>query len=124
MKLTNYEIYSYAKALTTAFEDLAQPLPVKVNFFIQKNRATLLDLAQEIEKARLDIAAAFGQLNQETQQYIIPSERLQEANEELNDLFNLEQEVQIYTFPITSFKDDFVLTMEQMDAIMFMIECE
>lgn len=124
MKLTNFEIYSYAKALATAFENVAQPLPVKVNFFIQKNRATLINLAQEIEKARLDIAATFGELDQETKQYIIPSEKLSDANEELNDLFSLEQEVQIYTFPITSFKDDFVLTMEQMDAIMFMIECE
>lgn len=124
MKLTNFEIYSYAKALATAFENVAQPLPVKVNFFIQKNRATLINLAQEIEKARLDIATTFGELDQETKQYIIPSEKLSDANEELNDLFSLEQEVQIYTFPITSFKDDFVLTMEQMDAIMFMIECE
>jgi hypothetical protein len=31
-------------------------LPAKINFAIQKNKTTLLSLAQDIEKARLEIA--------------------------------------------------------------------
>jgi hypothetical protein len=41
---------------------------------------------------------------------------------ELNDLFALEQEVQIYTINIDSFGDDLTITTAQMEAIMFMIE--
>ena len=34
MKLTNAQIYSYATALTDAFQDTTQKLPIKVNFYL------------------------------------------------------------------------------------------
>ena len=120
--MKNYEIYQHAEALVKVFNNLSQPLPVKVNFYLQKNRAKLVELAQEIDQARLNIAASFGTLDEKTQQYVIPSENLQAANDEVNDLFNLDQDVKIYKVSLDSFKDDFVLTIEQMEAIMFMIE--
>jgi hypothetical protein len=47
---------------------------------------------------------------------------MEEASKELNDLFNLEQDVQIYTINIDSFGDDLTITTAQMEAIMFMID--
>jgi hypothetical protein len=47
---------------------------------------------------------------------------MESATNELNDLFNLEQEVQIYMVNIDSFSDDLTITTAQMEAIMFMIE--
>jgi hypothetical protein len=47
---------------------------------------------------------------------------MEDANKELNDLFNLEQEVQIYTINIDNLSDDITITTAQMEAIMFMIE--
>jgi hypothetical protein len=47
---------------------------------------------------------------------------MEEASKELSDLFNLKQDVQIYTINIDSFGDDLTITTAQMEAIMFMID--
>ena len=122
MKLTNNEIYSHANQLLEAFQDNNQKLPIKINFYLQKNKNTLIALAQEIEKTRVEIAQSYGELNQETQQFVVPPEKVIEASKELNDLFNLEQDVNIYMINIDSLSDDYAMTTAQMEAIMFMIE--
>lgn len=122
MKLTNNEIYSHANKLMEVFQDNTQKLPIKINFYLQKNKNTLTALAQEIEKTRIEIARSYGELNEEMQQFIIPPEKIAEASKELNDLFNLEQDVNIYMINIDSLSDDYAMTTAQMEAIMFMIE--
>lgn len=122
MKLTNNEIYMHTQNLMMAFEDKEQKLPIKISFYLQKNKNTLLQLAQDIEKSRIEIAQSYGVLDEETSQYVIPPEKMEEASQELNDLFNLEQDVQIYTINIDSFGDDLIITTAQMEAIMFMID--
>lgn len=122
MKLTNNEIYSHANKLMEVFQDNSQKLPIKINFYLQKNKNTLLTLAQEIEKTRMEIARSYGELNEETQQFIIPPDKIPEASKELNDLFNLEQDVNIYMVNIDSLSDDYAMTTAQMEAIIFMIE--
>lgn len=122
MKLTNAQIYTYATALATAFQDTTQKLPIKVNFYLQKNKTTLTSLAQDIENARLDLIRANGELNEEGTSYRIPKEKVEEVQKELNDLFALEQDVNIYTISIDSLSDDLTLTTGQMEAIMFMID--
>ena len=122
MKLTNTQIYNYANNLIRAFNDEQQKLPIKISFYLQKNKNTLLQLAQDIEASRIEIAKTYGTLDEETSQYIIPAEKMEDANKELNDLFNLEQDVQIYTINIDSLSDDITITTAQMEAIMFMIE--
>jgi hypothetical protein len=90
MKMTNNEIYTRATALAEAFQDGSQKLPIKVNFYLQKNKAALLALAQDIEKSRIEIAETYGTLDTETSQYVIPAEKMADAAKELEDLFNLE----------------------------------
>ena len=122
MKLTNLQIYNYAQQLAGAFMDGEQRLPVKLNFFIQKNKSTLISLAQDIEKARMEIAQNYGELNEEGTQYIVKPENMETVSKEINDLFSLEQEVNIGMIKADSLSDDFSLTTAQMEAIMFMIE--
>ena len=122
MLLTNQEIYNYAIALNTAFVDDTQRLPVKINFYLQKNKNTLLTMAQEIEESRMEIVREYGSLDEESGQYIIPKESVDTASKELEDLFALEQEVNICKIDINSFNDDIMFTTGQMEAIMFMIE--
>lgn len=121
MKMTNYEIYTTTKALEEAFSDNSQYLPIKISFFIQKNKANLLKLAQAIDVARLDIVRNYGQLDEESEQFIVPTEQIDIANNELSDLFNIEQEVEIHKIDIDAFPDDISLTNAQMEALMFMI---
>ena len=121
MKLTNQQIYNHAQNINRVFTDMKVYLPVKVNFFLQKNSQLLLKLAQEIEEARLSIFQTYGDLTEDKTQYIIPSEKIPAASQEIEDLFSIEQEVDIVKFSIESF-NNIELSLEQMNAIMFMIE--
>lgn len=121
MKMTNNEIYAHARQLMQAFQDGDQKLPIKVNFYLQKNKNSLISLAQDIEQARIGIAQAYGVLDESGEQYQIPDEKIAEASKELEDLFALEQDVNIYTINADSLDDDLTLTMAQMEAIMFMV---
>lgn len=121
MKMTNLEIYNIAQSINEVFQDTTQYLPIKVNFYIQKNKALLTSLAQTIEMSRWDIIRNYGELDAENERYIIPAEKIEEAQRELSDLFSLEQEVEIYKVDIEKFPDDISLTTGQMEALMFMI---
>lgn len=122
MKLTNNEIYSYAIALNEAFADNTQRLPMKVNFYLQKNKKTLVELGQDIEESRLDIIRNYGELIEDGTQYSISRDKVEAAQKELEDLLALEQEVNIYMISADSLTDDISLTTGQMEAIMFMID--
>lgn len=122
MKMTNNEIYMHANALMNAFTDADQKLPIKVSFYLQKNKTTLIALAQDIEKSRIEIAQNYGELNETGDQYVIAADKMEAAAKELEDLFGLEQEVNIYKINIDSLSDDLVMTSAQMEALMFMIE--
>lgn len=123
-KLTNAQIYSYAVALNEAFKDDTQKLPIKINFYLQKNKNTLMTLGQDVEEARMKIIRENGNLSEDKTQFIIPKDKLESVQQELNDLLSLLQEVNIYTVKLDSFSDDIALTTAQMDAMMFMIEEE
>ena len=122
MKFTNNQIYNYATALAAAFNDNTQKFPIKVNFYLQKNKETLTHMAQDIEKARIELLTQYGHLDAETNRFMIDDDKVAIASKELEDLFNLEQEVNIYKVNIDSFGDDIVLTTGQMEALLFMID--
>lgn len=122
MTLTNNQIYTYALGLSDLLIEEEQKLPIKINFYLQKNKNTLFKLAQDIEAARVEIAKKYGDLNEDGSSYNIIHEKAEEANAELIDLLNLEQEVQIYQVSIEDFPIDLNLTMEDMEALMFMIK--
>lgn len=119
MKLTNYTIYQIANNSNNLF-DTNTYIPAKANFFIQRNFARIAAAAQEIEAARLEIAKHYGELNPELQQYIVPEDKIEQASQEINDLFNIEQDLDIKTFSIEAL-GDLALTTEQMQTLMFMI---
>lgn len=120
MKLTNQEIYEKATEITVAFSNETKYIPVKLNFAIQKNLSVLLKLKEEIENNRVKIASEYGKLNSEGTQFIIEKENREKVEQELNDLFTMEQEIDIRTCSLSQI-EGIDLTMEQMQAIMFMI---
>lgn len=122
MKLTNYEIYIYSQNLENAFTEKNQYLPVKLNFCILRNAQTLSSLAKEIEEARVNIVYQYGEI-QEDGNIKVPEDKIAIANQEIEDLFSIEQEVNILKVDIESF-GDLQLSIEQMNAIMFMVEGE
>ena len=121
--LTNNEIYNYANILMEQFADKEVKFPVKVNFYLQKNQNELITLAQEIEKQRIEIIQEYGVFNEETQITEVPEDKIPEATQKLNDVFDLTQEVKIYKVNIDAF-GEMSLTANQMQALMFMINEE
>lgn len=119
MKLSNQKIYEYATRLASF--NIDTKLPVRINFFLQKNINTINTAAQEIDAARLQIAQEFGTLNEDGSNYIIPPEKMESAQKEMIDLFGLEQDLNIHIFKLDDF-DSVELTMDQLSTIMFMIE--
>jgi hypothetical protein len=45
MKMTNNDIYSHANQLLEVFQDNNQKLPIKINFYLQKNKSILVSSA-------------------------------------------------------------------------------
>ena len=123
MKLTNQMIYSYAYNLAQAFTDSTQVLPIKINFYLQKNKNELMKLAQDVEAAKDQIIMTYGRRNDDGS-IQVPPESYEVANKELNDLFALEQDVKIYKVKFSDFSNDLNLNMGQMEALMFMIDDE
>ena len=118
--LTNDEIYFINKQLNKTFEDSQQYLPAKVNFYIQKNKKRIAELAQEIEIARAEIIKNFGE-QKEDQKYYIPQDKIQEAQQELFDLLNIQQEIEVFTISLDDI-ENLHFTLPQMEALMFMIQ--
>lgn len=121
--LTNKQIYNYATELINNFSNNDLKLPVKINFYLQKNQLELLPLAQDIERQRMDIIQEYGVLDEETQNYIIPTDEINIVTKKINELFDLTQDVKIYKVKLEDFGSiDF--TPNQMKALLFMIEEE
>lgn len=120
MKLTNLQIYQFAEKLDS-IANSTQYIPAKANFFLQKNIQVIAAAAKEIEESRLTIAQHYGELEEDKQQYKIPQEKMADAAKELDDLFNIEQELDIRSFKIDDLGSA-EFTPAQMQAIMFMIE--
>ena len=80
MILTNNQIYSYANNLMTNFVANELKLPIKINFYLIKNKNLLMQLAQELDKNRADILSNYGVLSDDKKSYIIPPEKVEAAN--------------------------------------------
>ena len=121
MKFNNNEIYQIANNLISNLGNLDIYIPAKANFFLQKNIQTLAGAAEEIENSRIEIIKHYGILDESGQQYQIPADKMEEASRELNDLFMIEQDLDIKTFSIDSLGNA-EFTTAQMQSMMFMIE--
>lgn len=118
--LTNLEIYTTAQAL---MENITTDinLPVKVGFYIQKNMKKMTELAQEIEKSRMEIFDKYGEKDEENNQYKFDKSVQEQVQKELNDLFDLTQDVKTNMLELDWF-DDIDLNANQIAAISYMIK--
>jgi hypothetical protein len=121
ISLRNGEIFSVAIILKEFCENPELVLPIKANFYLQRNKTVLLELAQEIEAARNEIFAKYGTLNEQGTGYNFEEAVIADANAELEELLMLSQDVGLYMINIDDFKD-IKLNNQEMGALMLMIE--
>ena len=121
IKMKNREIYSLALLIDEAAKEMPD-LPVKIGFYIQKNLSTIYNCAQSIEDYKNTIFVKYGTKEEDGEIIIAPELRLK-AQQELNELSNLEQEVEIDLIPLESFSN-IKMNSKCLNAIMFMIQEE
>lgn len=129
MKITkimkNSDIYATAENLLMSFpQGEEEKFPVKALFLLRKNIKSFTDLAQEIEKTRMEIIQKYGKPSEnDPDKYEFEGENIEAVNNDLNELVECEQEVSYYTFSLDSL-GDVELTNAQMDAIIDFIDYE
>lgn len=125
--MSNIEIYNTATALSELFNDMVtkeMKLPVKVNFYFQKNMNALVAMAQELDQEKNNIVLKYGTVDTEDPNKVnLSPDVLDDANKELADLFALEQEVAVNVIELDWF-DGIEMTPQQLAAITFMIKDE
>ena len=105
--MTNEQIYRIAMGFYKYFNgDLI--LPIKVNFYLIKNKNYFLQLGQQIEEFKGKIC---GNYDKEI------------INQKLKEFSELQQEVSFYQVFLEDF-GDINLSMEQLDTLEFMIKEE
>ena len=122
LKLKNMDIYVLATQLIENFngQDENNNLPIKINFFLKKNIDKIIELAKDIDNARSEIIQKYGVLNTEKQEYEIAKDKIEDAQKELNDLFEIVQEVKINMLDINLF-DGEDISEKKGNSILFMI---
>lgn len=124
MILKNKDIIEYYEELSASFKDNTKYLPAKISFIIQKNIKMLKELSEEIYSARNNIIQNYGiQDEEDKDSFIIPKEFQEITQKELDDLIEMEQEVSILKLKFSDI-ENLEFTMNQMEALMFMIEEE
>lgn len=121
-KIMSYnEIYDIAVKLLNNFTDIDNVyLSAAAVFSIQKNKQNFLNIANEIESARLQLLNKYN-INNKLGEIQIAPENIEKVNKELIELLSIEEEVKIYTFSIDELEDA-KFTPLQMEAILFMIK--
>ena len=76
--MSNTEIYSLGNALLEHMQGKIT-LPVKINFYLQKNMNKIISLAREIEEARAEILNKYGTLNEDGSAYHFEPEQMEIA---------------------------------------------
>lgn len=122
--MTNKKIIEKYEQLKENFNDNSKYFPAKITFIIQKNISILKKLSEEIYLIRDNIIQHYGSPDSENNEtYMISEEYRDIAQKELDDLIEMEQEVLILKLKISDI-ENLEFTMNQMEAIMFMIEEE
>lgn len=120
--MKNEQILNLFENIENAFQNSKHKyLPSKVSFFIQKNRKVLQENVITIEKVRMDIIQNYGKISEDQNRYNFDPEVIETVNKELDDLRNIEQDIQFSKIKLSDL-EGIEFTLDQMEALMFMIE--
>lgn len=121
INLLNKQIFEYSEELEKAFCEDTRYFPARINFYIQKTAHSLKQAKEEIEETREKIILNYGKYDAETGYCEVLPQNIKIVNKEISDLMNLEQEISLYTLPL-SWLDEMEFSIPQINALMFMIK--
>lgn len=117
---TNGELYSLSQNLIENPIKEDTYIPIKLNFYIQKNIETIMSEYQKIEKHRINIVKHYGEFDDKGQ-ITIPQDKIAEVNAELDNLSEIKQEIDLHMLTLEEVQD-LKLSTGELKSIMFMIE--
>lgn len=117
---TNNQIYDFALDIIENPIKEDTYIPVKLNFYIQKNIQTVISEYKRIEQHRADIIKYYGEPD-EKGQVTISRDKIQEANRELQELGDIKQEIELNMLSLEDLAQ-LKLSTGELKSIMFMIE--
>lgn len=122
IQLTNDDIYGLCNNNNNIIEAIKElSLPIKTMFFLQKNLKKIVEAWREIEDARKLILEKYGTLDQEKGIYTFDD--VEEVNKEIQSLFEIVQDIELYIIPLSDF-GDINVSAQQMEMLFFMIDDE
>lgn len=116
-----YKYYMLLNSFVTSAEEKKLYLPSKINFYFQKNKNNLSNACEAIFKTRQDICIEYGIYVKEDDSFKFSDDIRDTVNEELDNLLEIEQELDIFMIKLSDL-EGLEFTLEQMEALMFMIE--
>lgn len=118
---SNKQILDISTKLNNIFVDTEDILilPIKINFYLQKNIELFNDLASSVESSRFDIGRKYGE-PLEDGSFKIKKENIAIAQKALDELQSLEQIADIYVISISEL-ENIQLNTKQMNALLFML---
>ena len=116
---TSNELFNIAEYISNNPFRVDTYIPVKYNFYIQKNIEIVLKEYERIQKHRRDILMHYGET--EGDELTIPKDKINDTNKELEELSNLEHELDLTILSINDI-ENLELTTGELKSIMFMIE--
>lgn len=116
---TSNELFNIAEYISNNPFRTDTYIPVKYNFYIQKNIEIVLKEYERIQKHRRDILMHYGET--EGDEFTIPKDKINDTNKELEELSNLEHELDLTILSINDI-ENLELTTGELKSIMFMIE--
>lgn len=118
---TNQEIYTYATKLVEVFKNKEQVLPLKLNYWLHRNMKTMSLLAEEIEYQHYEIINRYMKYDEEAERgYFETEDDEAAATNKIQEVLQLERKVQIFMLSIDDLDPNFELSIELMEALMFM----
>lgn len=121
---SNQQIWENTNKMMEAFPlNSNLTLPAKIAYVIEYNKNILLDKYQLIEQMRQNVAKKYGNYSKEQNSYILPPEKIEMAQNELNQVLEITQLIDIFTISLKDI-ENYNFTLQQMNALLFMIEEE
>lgn len=93
---------------------------IKVNYLFAKNKEKLRQEATMIYRTRQELLLEYGNRN-ENGDIIIPQDKIDEANQKINDLMEMQNSLVLDEIPL-EWLEDYKLGLDDVEALMPMLE--
>lgn len=117
--MTNTDIYTVYESLVKLSQNKELKMPAKVGYVILKNRNLLEPYYKALIESRYSIIEKYAEKTEDGN-LEVPSDKIEEANKELEELLALEEDINLTTINVNVLPDG--IDLEILDNLMPILE--